>query len=191
MLMRLRAFKLSFKAINKQNPTLSILWHPFSSAALADSNTPFTPPSSFSTFDVLQTLHHLHNNPSHALSFFTHLHHTGFSHTISTYAAIIKILSFWNLQRQLDTLFLHLINHDHPPLPFPLLNLFETLFQDFNTSQKNNYFLLRAFNGFVKTCVSLNMFDKAIDFLFQIRRRGILPDVLTCNFLFNRLVEHG
>ncbi|KAG4378069.1 hypothetical protein GLYMA_18G262450v4 [Glycine max] len=35
------------------------------------------------------------------------------------------------------------------------------------------------------------MFHEAIDFLFLTRRRGIVPDVLTCNFLFNRLVEHG
>ncbi|RZB93532.1 Pentatricopeptide repeat-containing protein, mitochondrial [Glycine soja] len=56
MLMQLRAFKLSFKVIHKHKPTLTTLWHPFASTALAHSNTPFTPSSSFSTFDVLQTI---------------------------------------------------------------------------------------------------------------------------------------
>ncbi|KOM30865.1 hypothetical protein LR48_Vigan01g042000 [Vigna angularis] len=127
--------------------------------------------------------------PSIALSFLNHLHRTGFPHTLSTYAAITKMFAFWNLPRKLDSPFLHLITlSKHHLLPLHLFQLFEILFQDFD---HHNHYLLRAFGGFVKTCVSLDMFVEAIDFLFQIGRRGIVPDVLTCNFLFNRLVEQG
>ncbi|KAG2410079.1 hypothetical protein LR48_Vigan01g069100 [Vigna angularis] len=190
----LRVFNLVFKTIHK--PNLRPFSQPFASTALAHSTplsfsdtTPSTPLSHPTTLQVLQTLQCLHHHPSLALSFLNHLHRTGFPHTLSTYAAITKMFAFWNLPRKLDSLFLHLITlSKHHHLPFHLLQLFEILFQDFD---HHNHYLLRAFGGFVKTCVSLNMFDEAIDFLFQTRRRGIVPDVLTCNFLFNRLVEQG
>ncbi|KAL2325628.1 hypothetical protein Fmac_024686 [Flemingia macrophylla] len=66
--------------------------------------------------DVLETFHYLRNCPDDALPFFTHLRHSDFPHNLSTYAAIIKILSFWNLPCTLESLFLHLLTH---PLPSP------------------------------------------------------------------------
>ncbi|KAG5528542.1 hypothetical protein RHGRI_029278 [Rhododendron griersonianum] len=37
--------------------------------------------------------------------------------------------------------------------------------------------------------MSIGNFDEAIDTLFQTKRRGLIPNIMTCNFLLNRLIE--
>ncbi|XP_073222146.1 uncharacterized protein [Cicer arietinum] len=172
----------------------------FSSTSLAlssYSDTHFTKPSNFSSFDsditsntfqVLQKLYFLRNNPSQALSYFTQLNQQGFSYNISTYAAIIRIMCYWGWLRKLDSLFLDVIAHSKQDPSFKIHELFDSLFEGVDVNQ--NHYLLRAFDGFVKACVSLNMFDEAIEFLLHTRRSVILPNVLTFNFLINRLVIH-
>ena len=43
----------------------------------------------------------------------------------------------------------------------------------------------------VKAYVRVGMFDEANDALFQTRRQGFVPHIMSCNFLMNRLIEHG
>ncbi|WKA13303.1 hypothetical protein VitviT2T_030618 [Vitis vinifera] len=43
-----------------------------------------------------------------------------------------------------------------------------------------------------KAYVRVGMFDKANDALFQTRRQGFVPHIMSCNFfLMNRLIEYG
>ncbi|XP_058736374.1 pentatricopeptide repeat-containing protein At2g26790, mitochondrial-like [Vicia villosa] len=172
----------------------------FSSSALAISNfsdTHFTKPSKISsfhpnTFQVLQKLYLYQNHPSLALSYFTQLNHHSSSHNIQTYSSIISIMCYWNCIRKLDSLFIDIIAHSKQDPSFKINDLFDSLFEDVVDVENKNQYLLRAFDGFVKACVSVSMFDEAIDFLLQTRKKNvvILPNVLSFNFLVNRLVVH-
>ena len=43
-----------------------------------------------------------------------------------------------------------------------------------------------------KAYVRVGMFDEANDALFQTRRQGFVPHIMSCNFfLMNRLIEYG
>ncbi|KAK2359460.1 Tetratricopeptide repeat (TPR) superfamily protein [Trifolium repens] len=164
------------------------------SLALSSSQTHFTKPSNSSSFDpntfkILQRLYLYRNNPSLALSYFTQLNQHGFSYNIQTYASIIRIMCYWNWIRKLDSLFLDIIAHSKQDPSFKINDLFDSLFDE-DVDVNQNHYLLRAFDGFVKACVSCNMFDEAIDFLFHTRRSFILPTILSFNFLINRLVKH-
>ncbi|KAI9115341.1 hypothetical protein K1719_013660 [Acacia pycnantha] len=139
------------------------------------------------TFKVVETLNCFSREPALALSFFRQVEEQGFRHNIRTYAALIRILCYWGLDRKLDSLFLELISLSKECPAFEIEDLFEELLDGFRIER--NVHLLRAFDALVKTYVSVDMFDEAIDFVFT-RRRGIVPHIFTCNFLLNRLVKH-
>ncbi|KAI5432129.1 hypothetical protein KIW84_036034 [Lathyrus oleraceus] len=190
-------FKKPFSITITKTKTIHFTKFTFSSSALALSNfsdTHFTKPSKISsfhpnTFQVLQKLYLYQNNPSLALSYFTHLNHLGFSHNIQTYASFIRILCYWNCIRKLDSLFIDIIAHSKQDPSFKINDLFDSLFEGVDVN--HDHYLLRAFDGFVKACVSVNMFDEAIDFLLQTRKNVvILPNIRSFNFLINRLVIH-
>ncbi|XP_057719373.1 pentatricopeptide repeat-containing protein At2g26790, mitochondrial-like [Arachis stenosperma] len=136
----------------------------------------------------------LQNDPSLAFSFFTQLKQqqfVGFLENISTYAAIIRIFCYWDLNRRMDSVFLDLIalSKQHPS--FEIHDLFELLLDDGGVNGGNHNYMLRAIDAYVKACTVLKMFDEAIDFLFRTRRRSVVPNILICNFLINRMVENG
>ncbi|XP_045793775.1 pentatricopeptide repeat-containing protein At2g26790, mitochondrial-like [Trifolium pratense] len=166
------------------------------SLALSSSQTHLTKPQNSSSFDpntfkVLQKLYLYRNNPSLALSYFTQLNQHGFTHNIQTYASFIRILCYWNLNSSLDNLYRDIITRcsEQNPL-FEIHELFEKLVESVDFDNKNCYFV-RAFDGFVKAYVGLNMFDESVEFLFQfqIERFRIFPSMFACNFLINRLVN--
>jgi pentatricopeptide repeat protein len=109
-----------------------------------------------------------------------------------TYAALIKILCCWGLDRKLDAVFLELIpgskKHQHLDPGVEISDLFETLEAE---GLQVNETLGRAYNVLIKSYVSIGMFDEAIDVLFQTKRRGFVPHIFTCNFLMNRLIGKG
>ncbi|KAI4332052.1 hypothetical protein L6164_016992 [Bauhinia variegata] len=143
------------------------------------------------TFRVVEELNRLRLEPTVALNFFRQVKVLGFQHNISTYAAVIRILCYWGLDRKLNSLFVELIALAKQNPSVEIQGLFEVLLEGVVGAEGNHQHLLLALDGLVKAYVSLNMFDEAIDFLFQTRRRGIVPHIFTCNFLINRLVGHG
>ncbi|GMY37200.1 pentatricopeptide repeat-containing protein At2g26790, mitochondrial [Fagus crenata] len=144
----------------------------------------------FDTSKVVQIFNSLKKDPKTAISFFTRLKEQGFAHDASTYAAFVRILCLWGLDRKLDAVFSELIvgssNDQHPG--FEISDLFETLAAE---GLQANETLLKAYNALVKSYVNIGMFDEAIDVLFQTKRRGFVPHIFTFNFLMNRLIEHG
>ncbi|XP_045807171.1 pentatricopeptide repeat-containing protein At2g26790, mitochondrial-like isoform X1 [Trifolium pratense] len=190
-----RLFKNSFSKTKNIHYNKKFTFSSSTALSLSTSQTHFTKPSNFSSSDpntskILERLYLYRNNPTLAHSYFTQLNQHkqhGFCYNIQTYVAIIKIMCYWNWIRKLDSLFIDIIAHSKQDPSFKINDLFDSLFDDVVDVNQNHY-LLRAFNGFVKACVSRNMFDEAIDFLS--RRSLILPNVLSFNFLINRLVIH-
>ncbi|KAK2413038.1 pentatricopeptide repeat-containing protein, mitochondrial [Trifolium repens] len=190
-------FKYSFSKTKTIHYNKKFTFSSSTSLALSSSQTHFTKPSNSSSFDpntfkVLQKLYLYRNNPSLALSYFTQLNQHGFTHNIQTYASFIRILCYWNLNRSLDSLYRDIISRcsEQNPL-FEIHELFEKLVDSVDFDNKNCYFV-RAFDGFVKAYVGLNMFDESVEFLFQfqIERFRIFPSMFACNFLINRLVNY-
>ncbi|XP_045795712.1 pentatricopeptide repeat-containing protein At2g26790, mitochondrial-like [Trifolium pratense] len=190
-------FKKSFSKTKTIHYNKKFNFSSSTSLALSSSQTHFTKPSNFSSFDpntfkVLQKLYLYRNNPSLALSYFTQLNQHGFTHNIQTYASFIRILCYWNWNTSLDNLYCDIITRcsEQNPL-FEIHELFEKLVESVDFDNKNCYFV-RAFDGFVKAYVGLNMFDESVEFLFQfqIERFRIFPSMFACNFLINRLVNY-
>ncbi|KAF3966709.1 hypothetical protein CMV_009214 [Castanea mollissima] len=147
----------------------------------------------FDASRVVQILNSMKRDPKTAISFFDRLKEQGFAHDVSTYAALVRILCYWGLDRKLDAVFLEVIvgsSNGHCQHPgFEISDLFERLVVVEGLQADET--LLRAYNALVKSYVSVGMFDEAIDVLFQTKRRGFIPHIFTCNFLMNRLIEHG
>ena len=61
----------------------------------------------------------------------------------------------------------------------------------FDVLSVNSGVLIWVFDMLAKEYVSVGMFDEAIDALFQLKRREFVPRIMSCNFLMNRLIEHG
>nr|ABN08264.1 Pentatricopeptide repeat [Medicago truncatula] len=87
-----------------------------------------------------------------------------------------------------------MIFHSKQNPSFEIHDLFEKLLEGVDVVENKKHYLaiLRAFDVFAKACVGLNMFDGAFDFLFhfQVTRFEILPSIVACNFLINRLIQH-
>ncbi|KAK7840518.1 putative pentatricopeptide repeat-containing protein [Quercus suber] len=147
----------------------------------------------FDASRVVQILNSMERDPKTAISFFDRLKEQGFAHDVSTYAALVRILCHWGLDRKLDAVFLEVIvgsSNGHCQHPgFEISDLFERLVVVEGLQADET--LVRAYNALVKSYVSIGMFDEAIDVLFQTKRRGFIPHIFTCNFLMNRLIEHG
>ncbi|KAF7824820.1 pentatricopeptide repeat-containing protein [Senna tora] len=162
-----------------------------SSSCGCSSNTPSSVCNSFelNPFKVVETLNRLQREPSLAWDFFQQVKKQGFQHNISTYGVLIRILCYWGMDTRLDSLFVDLIALSETCPTFEIQDLFEEVLEGLGV--EGNQHLLLAFNTMVKTYVSNNRFDEAIDFLFLTRRRGIVPHVYTCNYLINRLFDHN
>ncbi|KAM1004154.1 hypothetical protein ACFX2C_004381 [Malus domestica] len=142
--------------------------------------------SELDTSGVVNNVNSLRNEPNLAISFFHRVKGDGFRHNVYTYSALIRILCYWGLDRKLDSLFVDLINCSKD-LEFEFSDLMEAIGEGIEVSPST----IRAYDALLKSFVSLNMFDEAIDVLFQTKRRGFVPHIFTSNFLMNRLVEHG
>ncbi|OWM67836.1 hypothetical protein CDL15_Pgr010774 [Punica granatum] len=130
-------------------------------------------------------LRRFRRDPDAALSFFHQLTQRGFSHDICTYSALVAILSCSSgLRRKLDCVLWQLISSESKG--FDVFDLLEYL-----SHEVRDEVVVRVFDAVVKVYVTKGMFDEAIDALFQTNRRGFIPHVFTCNFLMNRLIEHG
>ncbi|KAI8534703.1 hypothetical protein RHMOL_Rhmol10G0117100 [Rhododendron molle] len=139
------------------------------------------------TCKVVEILNSLREEPCHALSFFDQLKEQGFVHNVSTYMAIIRILCYWGMATRLDSILLGVIKSNDKHLGFNVSDLFEALIE--RIEAKGPESLIRAFDALVKAYISIGNFDEAIDTLFQTKRRGLIPNIMTCNFLLNRLIE--
>ncbi|KAK0595990.1 hypothetical protein LWI29_011755 [Acer saccharum] len=137
-----------------------------------------------STNEVLETLNGLRKKPKEALSFFQKLKTIGFSHDFYTYAAIVRILCHCGWDRRFDSMVLELVRKENE-LDFEVTDLFEAL------SDEGSNALVRFCDALVKAYVSVGMFDKAIDVLLQIKRRGFALSILSCNYFMNLLIECG
>ncbi|KAH0918438.1 LOW QUALITY PROTEIN: hypothetical protein HID58_026098 [Brassica napus] len=118
---------------------------------------------------LLRVLHSAKDDPNLALSFLRHLKQNGVPLTVNAYAALVRILSRWRLDRKLDS-------------------LMEAIGEQ---EEDSNFLLPRVSCALVKSYVGLGMFDEAIDVLYQSKRLGCVPGIKSCNFLMNRLVEFG
>ncbi|KAJ9147150.1 hypothetical protein P3X46_029342 [Hevea brasiliensis] len=58
-------------------------------------------------------------------------------------------------------------------------------------TKQHSSFLFKEYDALGKSYLSAGMFDEAIDALFQMGRRGLVPHIFTCNFLMNRLIQNG
>ncbi|KAF4369246.1 hypothetical protein F8388_022902 [Cannabis sativa] len=146
------------------------------------------------SFRVVEILRSLRAEPDLAIAFFHRSkEEAGFRHEISAYVELVKILCYWGLDRKLDSLFRDIIlpSKEQPGgpenLPFLISEFLLRLEEELEVGQS----LFRAYNALVKSYVSVAMFDDAIDVLFQTRRKGFVPHIFTCNYLLNRLIEHG
>ncbi|KAL4377790.1 hypothetical protein GQ457_02G040360 [Hibiscus cannabinus] len=144
--------------------------------------------SELSSVEVVQALKSLRKQPGKALLLFNRLKEDGFSHDVWTYASIVRILDRCRRESELDSVFLEIIRKEKC-LDFEVMDLFETL--DEGLEGEDSKILVRLSNALVKAYVIVGMFDEAINILFQTRRRGFVPDILSCNFLMNRLIRCG
>ncbi|KAH0883798.1 hypothetical protein HID58_059894, partial [Brassica napus] len=120
---------------------------------------------------LLRVLNSAEDDPNLALSFLRQLKQNGVPLNLNAYAALVRILSRWRLDRKLDS-------------------LMEAIGEE-EGADSSNFLLARVSGALVKAYVGLGMFDEAIDVLYQSRRLGCVPGIKSCNFLMNRLVEFG
>ena len=109
---------------------------------------------------------------------------SGFRHNVDTYAAFIRVLCRWRFDKKLQSLLSEIVGSKESDLGFDITALFDVL-------SVNSGVLIWVLDMLVKEYVSVGMFDEAIDALFQLKRQGFVPCIMSCNFLMNRLIEHG
>ncbi|KAL8159680.1 hypothetical protein V2J09_001217 [Rumex salicifolius] len=169
-----------------------------SSDSSSDEQTPFVPENysnlSYSVVawdnrDVAELLHSYRRDPKQALSLFYELKGRGFQHNLETYIGIIRVVCEHGMGRKLETLLSEIMNLGEMVLGFGMSELIEALFKRLE-SEGESSMLVRALGELVKACASLGMYEEAIDLLFQ-TRKGLLPCILSCNYLLNRLIEEN
>ncbi|KAF8111135.1 hypothetical protein N665_0076s0131 [Sinapis alba] len=142
---------------------------------------------------LLRVLNSAKDDPNLALSFLNQLKQNGVSLNVNSYAALVRILSHWRLDRKLDSVLVELIRNDK--CGFSVMELMEAIGEEEDAAveeeHKRSFLLARVSSALVKTYVSLGMFDEAIDVLYQSKRLGCVPGIKSCNFLMNRLIEFG
>ncbi|CAF2164169.1 pentatricopeptide repeat-containing protein At2g26790, mitochondrial [Brassica napus] len=136
---------------------------------------------------LLRVLHSAKDDPNLALSFLRHLKQNGVPLTVNAYAALVRILSRWRLDRKLDSVLVEVITNEEER-GFSVMELMEAIGEQ---EEDSNFLLPRVSCALVKSYVGLGMFDEAIDVLYQSKRLGCVPGIKSCNFLMNRLVEFG
>ncbi|CAL1386043.1 unnamed protein product [Linum trigynum] len=142
---------------------------------------------------VVHYLQNVRQDPIHALSFFNQLRTGGFVHDVYTYAAMIRILSFWNLDRELNSLLSELLIQMKVGQVKPNFEVFDLLEALPDCSDYSNVeILLKVWDVLVNVHAKLGMFDGARELLILAKKSGITrPCNLTCEFLMNRLIECG
>ncbi|KAL3644637.1 hypothetical protein CASFOL_009817 [Castilleja foliolosa] len=150
-----------------------------------NDKNPFAMSSSV-VVDILKTME---SEPKTASMFFDQLKENGFQHNVQTYLAIIKILCIWGLRWKLDVLFKEVINLEKEHQCFEVSELLEAMAEEIRVHGPSS--LAQAIDALIKSYVTLEMFDEAIDTLFKTKRHGVRPCLSSCNFLVNRLVRHG
>ncbi|CAI0442364.1 unnamed protein product [Linum tenue] len=137
---------------------------------------------------VRHRLHVMRKEPFLALSFFHQLKRGGFVHDVYTYAAMIRILCFWNLDRKLNSMLSELVNNERER-DFAVSGLLEALSDGCDVDCAK--VVSKVSDVLVKLHAVVAMFDEAIDVLFCVNQLGFKPSILTCNYLMNRLIESG
>ncbi|KAJ4849629.1 hypothetical protein Tsubulata_017738 [Turnera subulata] len=130
---------------------------------------------------AVEALNSLRKDPVLAFSLFNQLKEGGFSHDVYSYAAVVKILCVWGLNRKLDSVLLEIIRKKKD-LDFEIPELLQVLEEGPETGCSD--LLVRVSSALVKAYVSVGMFHEAIDVFFWAK-----PDICSCNFLMNRLIE--
>ncbi|GAB4855195.1 hypothetical protein Ancab_023820 [Ancistrocladus abbreviatus] len=139
---------------------------------------------------VVEKLNNLRREPKQALLYFSQVKDRGFPHNVETYVAIIKILCAWGWDRKLDALLVEIIQSNEKTLGFDIHELLETLVGRIEVEGGSSS-LVRVFDVFIKAYASLGMFYECIDLIFQVGLPDLLPCILSCNFVINRLIECG
>ncbi|XP_013637144.1 PREDICTED: pentatricopeptide repeat-containing protein At2g26790, mitochondrial [Brassica oleracea var. oleracea] len=138
---------------------------------------------------LLRVLNSAKDDPNLALSFLRQLKQNGVPLNLNAYAALVRILSRWRLDRKLDSVLVEVITNEEER-GFCVMELMEAIGEE-EGADSSNFLLARVSGALVKAYVGLGMFDEAIDVLYQSRRLGCVPGIKSCNFLMNRLVEFG
>uniref|UniRef100_A0A2P2IYJ0 Pentatricopeptide repeat-containing protein At2g26790 n=1 Tax=Rhizophora mucronata TaxID=61149 RepID=A0A2P2IYJ0_RHIMU len=137
------------------------------------------------TFKVVETLNRLRAEPRLAFDFFNQIKESGFHHDARTYAAIIRVLCFWGLDRKLDSVLLEVVGKGRNS-DVEIARLFRAL-----AESECSTVLVRVSDVLVKLYVNAGMFDEAIDVLCQVKYLGLIPHIFSCNYLMNRLIGCG
>ncbi|XP_012066909.1 pentatricopeptide repeat-containing protein At2g26790, mitochondrial [Jatropha curcas] len=132
--------------------------------------------------DVLYSL----KKPHQGLSLFRQLKVSGFEHDVSTYAAIITILCHAGLQERLDSVLFDLILYNSVEASLLLDKLGDSVVDD----AEQPSLLFEVYDALVKLYARAGLIDEATHALFQMGRRGFLPRVCTCNFLFDKVIKN-
>ncbi|KAL0721732.1 hypothetical protein Bca4012_036331 [Brassica carinata] len=162
-----------------KNPNLSDSEHQLLKIDNFDFNL-----SNINEIGLLRVLNSTKHDPNLALSFLRHLKENRVPLNLNAYAALVRILSRWRLDRKLDSVLADLIKNEDRG--FCVMELMESIGEE-----EDAFLLVRVSGALVKTYVTLGMFDEAVDVLYQSRRLGCVPGIKSCNFLMNRLVEFG
>ncbi|CAI9773945.1 unnamed protein product [Fraxinus pennsylvanica] len=110
-------------------------------------------------------------------------------HDVHTYMAIIKILSDLCMDRELCSALSEVIKSEKECLSFQVLDLLEAMENRIESDGLGS--LSRAIRALIKAYVRLFIFEDAIDTLFKIKRHGVDPCSLSCDFLIYKLAKHG
>ncbi|CAK7325185.1 unnamed protein product [Dovyalis caffra] len=175
-------------ALGQLNPTLSNSDTEEQTVKTHDQNHLTTSHSlELDRVKVAEALNSLRKEPLAAFSLFKELKQEGCSHDVYAYAAIVRILCCWGMGRKLDSVLLELIRKERG-LDFEIVDFFRALGEGVESESCN--VLARVSDALVKVYAKVEMFDEAIDVLFQNNKGcGFVPQILSCNFLMNRLIE--
>ncbi|CAK9142616.1 unnamed protein product [Ilex paraguariensis] len=148
-----------------------------------------TPTAGFSPSQVSQITLQLRNNPRLALRFFQFtLQHSLCSHSLSSYATIIHILSRSRLKSHAQTLIqsairkfqdTHLFDSSDPP------PIFETLIRTYRACDSAPF----VFELLIKACLESKRIDQSIQIVRMLRSKGIHPRISTCNSLIESIIK--
>ncbi|XP_057521845.1 pentatricopeptide repeat-containing protein At3g04760, chloroplastic isoform X4 [Amaranthus tricolor] len=110
-----------------------------------------------------------------------------FQHNVNIYVSITKRLCSRGSTRKLEALFLDVIKSNKEELGFDIPEFLDIFLENLELERTNS--MVKVADVLVKVYVSMGMFDQCIDVLFQTQRHGILPSILTCNYLLNQLIQ--
>ncbi|KAJ3691370.1 hypothetical protein LUZ61_020534 [Rhynchospora tenuis] len=145
-------------------------------------------PLRLNSTQVCSNLQKLRTNPSVAIAYFKDCESLGFCHDISTYTAIISILSSSNRKSRLVSLFSNLISLYTNPGHQILSSLFFSLSQSGGEPGLVSFALDALFKAY-RTCRRAP--QEAVDVFFLLGKLGFLPTLQSCNFLLSFVADAG